>query len=236
MQMRSAALLSRFSASTIRFRSTHRSKMFYRPAPVRLPRSFISNLRTRSFQSGSNAPKFRPYVFIPIHTPLLNVACTGRLYLITQLFFIPVTTNASSAPDIQGAFLLPHAVRKDFFLGVDPSREFEIAWIGQTSGEFYKTRAQMAAETCAGISHQRLVALVLRRRGCQRLSPFANCCQYRPRRFSPGRKSPRLRGPCLRHPASHLNAHGARPARLSTRRSLRGLLRSRAGLLSWRNL
>ena len=41
-----------------------------------------------------------------------------------------------------GAFLLPHAVRKDFFLGVDPSREFEIGWIGQTSGEFYKTRAQ----------------------------------------------------------------------------------------------
>ena len=40
-----------------------------------------------------------------------------------------------------GAFLLPHAVRKDFFLGVDPSREFEIGWIGQTSGEFYKTRA-----------------------------------------------------------------------------------------------
>ena len=94
----------------------------------------------------------------------------------------------------------------------------------------------MAAETCAGISHQRLVALVLRRRGCQRLSPFANCGQYRPRRFSPGRKSPRLRGPCLRHPASHLNAHGARPARLSTRHSLRGLLRSRAGLLSWRNI
>src|SRR5258708_6780190 len=41
----------------------------------------------------------------------------------------------------------------------------------------------MAAETCAGISHQRLVALVLRRRGCQRLSPFANGCEYRARRF-----------------------------------------------------
>jgi hypothetical protein len=38
--------------------------------------------------------------------------------------------------------LLPHAVRKDCFLVVDPSREFEIGWIGQTSGEFYKTRAQ----------------------------------------------------------------------------------------------
>jgi spore maturation protein CgeB len=39
-------------------------------------------------------------------------------------------------------YALPHAVRKDFFLGADPSREFEIGWIGQTSGEFYKTRAQ----------------------------------------------------------------------------------------------
>jgi hypothetical protein len=41
-----------------------------------------------------------------------------------------------------GAFLLPHAVRKDVFEGVDPHREFEIGWIGQTGGEFYKTRAQ----------------------------------------------------------------------------------------------
>jgi hypothetical protein len=41
-----------------------------------------------------------------------------------------------------GAFLLPHAVRKDFFQGVDPRREFEIGWVGQTSGEFYKARAE----------------------------------------------------------------------------------------------
>src|SRR5882762_757043 len=41
-----------------------------------------------------------------------------------------------------GAFLLPHAVRKDLFEGLNPHREFEIAWIGQTCGEFYKTRAQ----------------------------------------------------------------------------------------------
>ena len=41
-----------------------------------------------------------------------------------------------------GAFLLPHAVRKDLFQGIDPSREFEIGWVGQTTGEFYKTRAQ----------------------------------------------------------------------------------------------
>jgi len=41
-----------------------------------------------------------------------------------------------------GAFLLPHVVRKDCFQGIDPSREFEIGWVGQTAGEFYKTRAQ----------------------------------------------------------------------------------------------
>jgi hypothetical protein len=41
-----------------------------------------------------------------------------------------------------GAFLLPHAVRRDCFEGGDPPREFEIGWVGQTSGEFYKARAQ----------------------------------------------------------------------------------------------
>jgi hypothetical protein len=41
-----------------------------------------------------------------------------------------------------GAFLLPHAVRREFFDGDDSPREFEIGWVGQTSGEFYKTRAQ----------------------------------------------------------------------------------------------
>src|ERR1700719_2859863 len=40
-----------------------------------------------------------------------------------------------------GAFLLPHAVRRDFFEGDDPPRKFEIGWVGQTSGEFYKARA-----------------------------------------------------------------------------------------------
>jgi hypothetical protein len=42
-----------------------------------------------------------------------------------------------------GAFLLPHAVRKDCFEGVNPPREFEIGWVGQTCGELYKTRAEL---------------------------------------------------------------------------------------------
>src|SRR4030095_214706 len=41
-----------------------------------------------------------------------------------------------------GAFLLPHAVRKEFFDGPEATREFEIGWIGQTSGGFYKARAE----------------------------------------------------------------------------------------------
>src|SRR5882724_285767 len=49
-----------------------------------------------------------------------------------------------------GAFLLPHAVRMDFFPDVDPSREFEIGWIGQTSGEFYKTRAEWLPKLAQG--------------------------------------------------------------------------------------
>jgi hypothetical protein len=41
-----------------------------------------------------------------------------------------------------GAFLLPHAVRRNFFEREESQREFEIGWVGQTSGEFYKTRAE----------------------------------------------------------------------------------------------
>jgi hypothetical protein len=41
-----------------------------------------------------------------------------------------------------GAFLLPHAVRRDLFEGDELVREFEIGWVGQTSGDFYKTRAE----------------------------------------------------------------------------------------------
>lgn len=41
-----------------------------------------------------------------------------------------------------GAFLLPHAVRRDFFDGPELPREFEIGWVGQTSGRLYKTRGE----------------------------------------------------------------------------------------------
>jgi hypothetical protein len=41
-----------------------------------------------------------------------------------------------------GAFLLPHAVRREFFAGPELEREFEIGWVGQTGGEFYTQRAK----------------------------------------------------------------------------------------------
>ena len=41
-----------------------------------------------------------------------------------------------------GAFLLPHAVRREFFDGPGLAREFEIGWVGQTGGEFYTQRAK----------------------------------------------------------------------------------------------
>ncbi len=41
-----------------------------------------------------------------------------------------------------GAFLLPHAVRREFFEGPELQREFEIGWVGQTTGEFYAQRAR----------------------------------------------------------------------------------------------
>jgi spore maturation protein CgeB len=41
-----------------------------------------------------------------------------------------------------GAFLLPHAIRRELFDGPELQREFEIGWIGQTSGSYYKARAE----------------------------------------------------------------------------------------------
>ena len=39
-----------------------------------------------------------------------------------------------------GAFLLPHAVRRDFFEAPDFPREFEVGWVGQTTGAAYGRR------------------------------------------------------------------------------------------------
>jgi len=41
-----------------------------------------------------------------------------------------------------GAFLLPHAVRREFFDGPEPPREFEVGWVGQTGGPIYGARAE----------------------------------------------------------------------------------------------
>jgi len=41
-----------------------------------------------------------------------------------------------------GAFLLPHAVRREFFDDPQLPPEFEIGWVGQTSGPCYQSRAQ----------------------------------------------------------------------------------------------
>lgn len=41
-----------------------------------------------------------------------------------------------------GAFLLPHAVRAEYFEGREQQREFEIGWVGQTSGSYYQMRSE----------------------------------------------------------------------------------------------
>lgn len=41
-----------------------------------------------------------------------------------------------------GAFLLPHAVRAEFFKGAEVTREFEIGWVGQIIGPLYRRRAE----------------------------------------------------------------------------------------------
>jgi hypothetical protein len=40
-----------------------------------------------------------------------------------------------------GAFLLPHAVRREFFIGPEVERDYEVGWVGQTSGPLYRARA-----------------------------------------------------------------------------------------------
>jgi len=41
-----------------------------------------------------------------------------------------------------GAFLLPHAVRRDLFDRPELSREYEIGWVGQVKGRIYRTRQE----------------------------------------------------------------------------------------------
>jgi hypothetical protein len=41
-----------------------------------------------------------------------------------------------------GAFLLPHAVRREYFEGPELPREFELGWVGQTSGHLYQKRSE----------------------------------------------------------------------------------------------
>jgi hypothetical protein len=48
-----------------------------------------------------------------------------------------------------GALLLPHAVRREFFDGPELEREFELGWVGQISGPFYKARAEWLPKLAA---------------------------------------------------------------------------------------
>jgi hypothetical protein len=45
-----------------------------------------------------------------------------------------------------GALLLPHAVSRDFFDGPALEREFELGWVGQVTGPFYRARAKWLAK------------------------------------------------------------------------------------------
>ncbi len=42
-----------------------------------------------------------------------------------------------------GAFLLPHAVRREFYEGPEIEREFEVGWVGQPGGALYRKRAEL---------------------------------------------------------------------------------------------
>ena len=79
-----------------------------------------------------------------------------------------------------GAFLLPHAVRKDLLAGADPLREFEIAWVGQTSGEFYKNRAEWLPKLAREFHSNDWSRPYTVEEAAKRLSPFADRGEYRP--------------------------------------------------------
>ena len=49
----------------------------------------------------------------------------------------------------QGAFLLPHAVCREFFDGPELLREFELGWVGQISGPVYRRRAEWLPKLAA---------------------------------------------------------------------------------------
>jgi glycosyltransferase involved in cell wall biosynthesis len=48
-----------------------------------------------------------------------------------------------------GAFLLPHAVQREFFDGPELPREFEIGWVGQVSGPNYRSRGELLPRLAA---------------------------------------------------------------------------------------
>jgi len=56
--------------------------------------------------------------------------------------FHPGYAETFSGAGHPGAFLLPHAVRREFFAGPEIERIYEVGWVGQTSGPFYRTRAE----------------------------------------------------------------------------------------------
>jgi hypothetical protein len=56
--------------------------------------------------------------------------------------FHPGFPERFAAAGHPGAFLLPHAVRREFFSGPQPRRDYDLGWVGQTSGPFYQARAR----------------------------------------------------------------------------------------------
>lgn len=45
-----------------------------------------------------------------------------------------------------GAFLLPHAVRRNLYTGAERERTFDLAWVGQTRGALYRRRESLLPE------------------------------------------------------------------------------------------
>ena len=55
--------------------------------------------------------------------------------------FHPGFAERFSGAGHPGAFLLPHAVRREFFDRPEIERDYQVGWVGQTSGPLYRARA-----------------------------------------------------------------------------------------------
>ncbi len=106
-------------------------------------RSSILNPSGRSCPKEWSDPRSQLCVLTPTHIFTPRSACAGRPCSIKSLYFTPGYDQLFRRAGHAGAFLLPHAVRRELYDQPELQREFEIGWVGQWEGELYGNRANL---------------------------------------------------------------------------------------------